>query len=78
MHQRITQHVRGMGWVHYDKSGALQKKVTHYKKLVPKTHELVPETTNKNHCYCRPPQWQCGDVCDAKQWAGMRMEVWFE
>ena len=27
--------------------GALQKKVMHYKKL-------VPETRNKNQCYCRP------------------------
>ena len=25
------------------------------KKLVPKTCKLVPETTNKNHCYFRPP-----------------------
>ena len=54
MRRRITQHVRGRGWAHYRKSGALQKKVTHYKKLVPETRNLVPETRNKNQCYCRP------------------------
>ena len=54
MRRRITQHVWGRGWAHYEKSGALQKKVMHYKKLVPETRKLVPETTNKNHCYCRP------------------------
>ena len=26
MHRSITQHVRGRGWAHYGKSGALQKK----------------------------------------------------
>ena len=55
MRWRIT-HVRGGGgWAHYEKSGTLQKKVTHYKKLVPETCNLVPETRNKNQCYCRPP-----------------------
>ena len=44
----------GGGVATLQKSGALQKKVMHYKKLVPKTRKLVPETTNKNHCYCRP------------------------
>ena len=44
----------GGGWAHYEKSDTLQKKVTHYKKLVPETRKLVPETRNKNQCYCRP------------------------
>ena len=56
---RITQHVRGRGWEPYEKSGALQKKVMHYKKLVPESRKLVPETTNKNHCYCRS-RWNMG------------------
>ena len=28
--------------------------MTHYKKLVPETCKLVPETQNKNQCYCCP------------------------
>ena len=55
MRRHITQHVQGGGGGHtMKKSGTLQEKVTHYKKMVPETCKLVPETRNKNQCYCRP------------------------
>ena len=42
-------------WHIMKKMGTLHKYMMHYKKkLVPETCKLVPETTNKNHCYFRP------------------------
>ena len=35
------------------KKVTVTKKVTHYKKLVPVTHKLVPETRNKNQCFAQ-------------------------
>ena len=40
----------------------IMKKVAHYEKLAPETSRLVPETTNKNHCYLRP---RCKEVVTA-------------
>ena len=54
MHWYITQCVRGRG-------GRITKKMMHYKKLVPVTWKLVPETPNKNNVFCRPPQ--CDSHC---------------
>ena len=67
VHWHITQHVwGGGGWAHHKESGTLQKRVTHYKKLVPETCKLVPETRNKNQCYCRP-RWIQFPQSHAKQ-----------
>ena len=49
--------------MHYQKSGALRKKVTHYKRLVPVIRKLVPETTYKNNCYLHPRRKPAGTGC---------------
>ena len=51
----------GEGWAHYEKSGILQKKVTHYKKVVPETRKRVPETTTRTTAIAVPLKLLCMD-----------------
>ena len=51
-----VHYITFLGW-------RITEKVAHYKKLVPETSKLVPETTNKNHCYFRSHVNLAGAIC---------------